>query len=209
MDILIIEDHPVFASGLKELIVTAFPELKVRTCSSLEEAKRILQSGCCRLALLDLDLAGLCSLNHISSLVSLTSLQTLCVLSASDDLEKIESCIFAGASGFISKNYSPDLVLSALKSVLEGGVFIPGDAFGSIMSSLRELKRKNTSGVLDELTERQKEVVGLICKGLSNKEIANELGISEGTTKLHVSNIFSLMDVSKRSELIVKYGKTA
>ncbi|MFV1874073.1 MAG: LuxR C-terminal-related transcriptional regulator [Oleiphilus sp.] len=209
MDILLIDDHPVFASGLKELIRTAFPELEVRTCISLEEAKRILRSDSCRLALLDLDLAGHCSLNHISSLVSLTSLQTLCVLSASDDIEKIESCIFAGASGFISKNYSPDLVLSALKSVLEGGVFIPGDAFGSIMSSLRELKRKNNSGVLEELTERQKEVVGLICKGLSNKEIANELGISEGTTKLHVSNIFSLVDVSKRSELIVKFGKTA
>jgi DNA-binding NarL/FixJ family response regulator len=207
MDILLIDDHPVFASGLKELIGIAFPDLDVQTCNSLNDAKRILQGVDCRLALLDLDLGGSCALDHISSIVSLPLLHNLCVVSACEDREQIECCILAGASGFISKNYSSELVLSAIKSVLEGGAFIPGDVFSSLMSRLRSLRRDSCFKSVNELTDRQKEVVGLICKGLSNKEIANELGISEGTTKLHVSNIFSLMEVSKRSELIVKFGQ--
>ena len=210
MDILLVDEHPVSASGLKELIASKFPELQVQTCTGLEEAKVILrQTSLCRLVLLDLNMKCCGAVDHIASMKVLPSLQSLCVLSASKEINKIESCLLAGASGYISKNYSPDLVLAAIKSVLEGGVFVPKEAFSALITCVRQFKKEEPSSSFRDLTARQKEVAGLICKGMSNKEIANKLGISEGTTKLHVSNIFSMMSVSKRSELIVRFGKSA
>lgn len=209
MDILLIDEHPICSSALKVLLGASFPGFEVQTCQTFAEAYDVLSESPCKLALLGLDSIGLGALDHIETLLSLPLLQSVCVLSASDDFETIERCLSSGVSGFISKGASTEYILSVLKSVFYGSVCFPRSAFGSIMPKAKKHRQISDPAGFYPLTNRQREVARLVCQGLSNKEIANELGISEGTTKLHVSNIFSLTDVSKRSELIVKYGKAA
>jgi DNA-binding NarL/FixJ family response regulator len=204
MDILIIDDHPIFLGGLKELILSAYPELIISSASNCYDAIQELGKHHYRLALLDLNLGKDYGLDLIPLLIESQPSLKIAILSANEDLNEMEACLHNGAIGYIPKSYSHERVMNAIKSLLEGGSFVPRELLSHIVLAANSKTKSDMTTNTISLTLRQKEVVKHICKGSTNKRIAYELDISEGTVKLHVSNIFSKLCVANRSELIVK-----
>lgn len=114
--------------------------------------------------------------------------------------EAVLSSIMAGASGFLLKNTGRDGLLKAVRTLAGGGALLDPAVTGAMMEKLASLASKNGPDELAELTEREREVLTLVARGKTNKEIAAELVISEATARNHVSHIFEKLGLTRRSE---------
>ena len=124
------------------------------------------------------------------------------ILSGYDDAHTVSRALKAGAAGFVPKTYSSDRLLAALRQVRSGRVYTPeASAPGEIAP------REPLGGHADPadfgLTARQAEVLGLMARGKSNRQIAELLGLSEGTVKIHLTAIFKVLNVSSRTQAMV------
>jgi DNA-binding NarL/FixJ family response regulator len=122
-----------------------------------------------------------------------------------------------GVQGFIPKAYSPDVMLSAVRLVLSGGVYVPPmmlDESGEVAQSPPAVSPQSDAASLEErlrqlLTDRQIDVLWLLSQGKPNKVIARDLGISEGTVKIHLAAIFRALNVRNRVEAVVASRRLA
>ena len=131
------------------------------------------------------------------------------MISASESRADARRSLQAGALGYIPKTLESQIILGALRLILSGGIYVPELLLGKKSGpSARpaSTKKKTTAdtSVQKVLTRRQQDVLQLMSKGRSNKQIARQLGITEGTTKLHVSAIFKALKATNRTEATVK-----
>ncbi len=131
------------------------------------------------------------------------------MLTASEDVNDVRKCMDFGASAFITKTSGKTNLVNALRQVIAGGVYISPD----LIDKINESQADGSSGSedakkIDSLTNRQKEVLELVCKGSSNKEIANLLGLSDNTVKIHVTAILKSLEVSNRTQAVLFANKT-
>ena len=127
------------------------------------------------------------------------------VMSGEEDASVIRSAIARGAAGYVPKAARPEVMLGALQLILAGGVYLPPQVLGAAQ---RGTNTPTTSpSPLNELTERQLEVLRRALKGTPNKVIARELSISEGTVKSHLSSAFRALDVRNRTEALYSAAK--
>jgi DNA-binding NarL/FixJ family response regulator len=138
------------------------------------------------------------------------------VLSGSEDVDLMRALIDLGVLGFIPKAYSPDVMLSAIRLVLAGGIYIPPLLLANAQAqgwqpSTAAATAADTTRSVDVLrtllTERQIDVMRLLSQGKPNKLIARDLGISEGTVKIHLAAIFRALNVRNRVEAVVASRK--
>ncbi|NNC66728.1 MAG: response regulator transcription factor, partial [Gammaproteobacteria bacterium] len=128
----------------------------------------------------------------------------------------IRSALAAGAMGYIPKTSSPEVMMSAIKLVLSGGVYVPPHVLGT--SSANEDQMQEQANVAEvfgnpleqsyaQLTPRQLEVLDLMALGKPNRDIANDLGLNVGTVKMHSSRIFKTLNVQNRTEAVAMYAQ--
>jgi DNA-binding NarL/FixJ family response regulator len=122
----------------------------------------------------------------------------LVVVSADDDPAAVQALLALGVSGFIPKTESPAVIASAVQLVLAGGVYVPP----RLLAAGGPQARMNGAAA-SGLTGRQMDVVRLLARGLSNKAIARELGVSEGTVKVHLLAVFRALDVRNRTAAVI------
>jgi DNA-binding NarL/FixJ family response regulator len=113
----------------------------------------------------------------------------------------------AGAAGYIPKTSTPTVTVSAIKLVLDGGLYVPPHILNIGNADIMESTNQNRSSHDGTLTRRQLQVMQLIESGKSNNTIAEELGLSTGTVKMHVSGIFKKLNASSRTEAVALYAK--
>jgi DNA-binding NarL/FixJ family response regulator len=118
-------------------------------------------------------------------------------VSANDDTLSVRGALAVGAAGFIPKSSSPTVVVSALRLIAEGGRYIPPEALKPMAG------QKHESQPQELLTDRQRDVLARMLKGLSNAQIAKELDITEGTAKQHAHAVYAAFGVSSRADLIL------
>lgn len=208
MRILVIEDHALVREGLllalKALEETDSPA-DVLGARDAEEATRLLEANDdFDLALLDLMLPGTGGLAFLGVMRKRFPHIPVVILSALDDADTVMKAMRQGAAGFVSKASSTDVLLGALREVLNGEIWLPPE--------YRELtaKRKRAKTVAERygLTKSQARVLELLAEGKTNRDIAEMLGVTEGTVKIHVSAIFKSLGVNNRSQaLLVAQGK--
>ena len=116
------------------------------------------------------------------------------VVSAQEDARLARRALGLGAMGYVPKSADPAVTEHALRLIMSGGRYLPSFAF-----SESDTAKPTPAG----LTERQRDVLALICKGMSNKQIANELGLTEATVKGHLTTVFRVLKVNSRSQAIV------
>lgn len=202
MTILIIDDHPMLAAGLKSTLQQEIPGYSYVACTNLTDAKRILFGKDARpVALVICDLG----LGAESGAELLTYMQAfdgpripVLMLSGLVEQAAVNSCKGLGAKGYVSKTDNPDVLIDAIRTVLAGG-----EAFPS-------WDNKCTSHFLDralKMTERQRAVMDLAISALSNKEIARELDIAEGTVKNYLREIYGFLNVKNRTDFGVQAAK--
>jgi DNA-binding NarL/FixJ family response regulator len=207
LKILIVEDHALVREALVRVLHALDADTQVHETSSGDQALDALkQERHFDLVLLDLALPGMDGFTGLKLLRQRYPDIPVVILSAFDDQPTINRVLNNGAAGFIPKSYSGEQLLDAISQVLSGHTFHPGGVASTaqldnetpVLSS-----RNNLSPTEYGLTGRQSEVLGLMSKGRSNREIALQLGLSEGTVKLHVAAIFKSLGVNSRAQAIV------
>jgi len=192
MKILIVDDHPLFRAGFHAVLEQGALDAGILSVSSVQEALQILQRDPeIGLILLDLHLRGDDGFNALKVFGEKFP-TTACIMISGDEQEGIASrAVAAGASGFVPKSFTADEMVAAIHKVLGGDVFIPA-------------KEQTTSTEeRTSLTLRQLEVIAMLGRGCSNKEIARSLDVAERTVKAHVSAVFEALNVRNRTQAVL------
>ncbi|HIJ62106.1 MAG TPA: response regulator transcription factor [Rhodospirillaceae bacterium] len=205
MYILIADDHELFRDGLRHVLtqldasVTVFEASDYPSAIALADAEPRINT-----VLLDLGMPGLPWNEGLQTLrQKLPSEVPIIVLSASDDRRHVLQAVNLGAAGFIPKTSSSRVMLSALKLVLSGGVYLPPALLDQSPEHGYADGGGGHDGAASFLTPRQREVLVLLGQGKSNKEIARVLQLAEGTVKLHVTAILKALNVNNRTRAVV------
>ena len=210
MRILIVDDHALFREGLGLLLCKLEPGVELVLVPDAVEAVTQTKSVDFDLVLLDWHLNGLTGADALTAIHESSQKARIIVLSAEREVSLIRKCIDLGASGFIHKDYSPDLLISAMKLILSGGVFLPNDAFFNTNNgnnSNQNSGKRRLKDVYPELTPRQMNVLAAMIRGLANKRIARELEISEDTVKQHLSSVYRILNVENRTQAVYVLAK--
>ena len=196
--ILITDDHAVVREGLRTLISTE-PGMKVvgEAANGLEAVQMACELNP-DVILMDMAMPRMGGLEAIPKIKEQCPEAKLLVLTSFSDDETVFPAIKAGALGYMLKNTSPGRLLSAIRDVHQGKPSMSPDIASKLM---RELQRKsNLPPTKDPLTDRELGVLKLVAQGLTNQEIADQLVISEGTVRTHVSNILSKLHLANRTQ---------
>jgi DNA-binding NarL/FixJ family response regulator len=205
MKILIADDHELFRDGLRHVLDQLGGALTIVEASDFTQAiEAVGREGDIDIVLLDLAMPGMPWNEGLQRLKELLPEQTpIIVLSASDDRRHVLQAVNMGAAGFIPKTSSSRVMLSALKLVLSGGVYLPPALLEQGSHGLDGSGPMASESAVSFLTPRQREVLALLGQGKSNKEIARVLQLAEGTVKLHVTAILKALNVNNRTRAVV------
>lgn len=129
--------------------------------------------------------------------------QAVLVLSKLDTLAELQAALTAGARGYVHFASDKDTLLAASESILQGALWIPHNLLANLVGVLNQALPKKKSNPFAELSEREQQVAEAVCRGLTNKAIANELNVSERTVKQHLTNSFAKLGVQDRMQLLL------
>jgi RNA polymerase sigma factor (sigma-70 family) len=203
--VAIVEDNPGILNALEEVLRLDDNYEWAGSYATAEIAIKEIPEVLPDVVLMDINLgAGLNGIECVKKLkpVLPSILYLMCTVYEEDD--KIFDALKAGASGYILKKTQPTKLLEAIKELYEGGAPMSSQIARKVVTTFQEKKDKG----LEELSPREREILGHLAKGLLYKEISAELGISQETVRKHVYNIYEKLHVSNRVEAINKlYGR--
>lgn len=205
LNLLVVEDHALVREGLVQTLRQLETGVSVFEAADAEGANALIEKGLVvDLIVLDLGLPGVDGLSYLGALRQRYPAIPVVILSAYDDSHTVGRAMKCGAAGFVSKTYSSDQLLAALREVLAGRTFTPelSSATSAVISPHVPIGGNNEPSDFG-LTERQAEVLGLMASGKSNRDIAGLLGLSEGTVKIHLTAIFKVLGVTSRTQAMV------
>ena len=215
MKILIADDHRLVVEAVAGKLATLEPDVAVVTAYSVADLVALLDDSVA-LALIDLSMPGARGVEHVAQVHQCWPQLKIIVLSGVEEQAAMRAALDAGASGFIPKAFSPDVMLSAVRQVLDGGIYLPPLMMG--LGAAMDLGRAGAAEIFEPyavsltptpaqlraaLTERQLDVLNHLSAGLPNKQIARSLGISEGTVKIHLAAIFRTLRARNRTEAVI------
>jgi two-component system nitrate/nitrite response regulator NarL len=201
MKLLIVDDHAVVREGVSAMLLQAEPSTVVLQAGTTVEGLALAEAHPdLDAVLLDLAMPGIGGIAAIKEFGRRRSDVPVIVLSASEDPEDIHRALASGALGYVPKSARPQTFLSALQLVLSGEVYLPPLLLDRKMSPPSRTRNGDRQQGIDQLTERQVEVLRWLGRGISNKEIGAALSLSEKTVKAHVTAIFRTLDVVNRTQ---------
>lgn len=200
MNILLADDHVLFRDGLSLMMGHLGENVSLRVAGNfldaLEQARAVADLD---LALLDLNMPGMAGASSVGRFRELFRDVPVVVISASENVAEIQRVLDAGAAGYITKSSSSRVMLSALRLVLAGGVYVPPVVLNPLAHG--GVARASANGADDPpITGRQMDVLRLLLQGKANKVIARELNLSEGTVKIHLAALFRALNANNRTE---------
>ena len=224
MKILIADDHELFLKGLEFILRENFQNVELTTAQNYTEIFSIIEEkNDFDLIITDLAMPGANWLTAVNKIHTQLSETPIIIISAVFDKEILQQTLDIGVSGYIPKTSSNGLIVSAINLVLAGGVYIPHELLYSpnntqpstekqkeYIAPLKTLEKLNTdtSGMSHKgLTERQIDIVKCIAEGLSNKQIAYKLNLTEGTVKVHITVILKVLNVKNRTSAVIEAAK--
>lgn len=200
--VLIIDDHPLFRKGIRQLLELEPTLQVVAEASSGEEGIQLVLQHEPDLVLLDLNMKGMGGLKTLEAIKKHRPQTRVVILTVSDTSDDLISTIRAGTNGYLLKDMEPEELLLRLKEALLGRTVISTELTGQLANALHhEATAKNRS--VKELTEREIQILQGLSEGKSNKQIARDLDITEGTVKVHVKNLLHKLNFRTRVEAAV------
>jgi DNA-binding NarL/FixJ family response regulator len=193
MNVLIADDHPLVRDALARAVQQLAADVQVREAGDLEGLLRLVAQGDADLALVDLNMPGMDGVAGLRRLREAAPTLPVVVASGQEDVATIRAVLAAGAVGFIPKSERSEVLLGALRLVQSGGTYVPS----------RLLTAPPATPSL-ELTPRQLDVLHCLQRGEPNKSIARELGLTEGTVKIHIAAILRVLQVRNRTEAVIR-----
>lgn len=216
MNIIVIDDHELFREGVKLVLEKIDDNCKVYSVESGIEALSLIESDIdFDVIMLDYNLPKITGVDTLKRLKNAAPEIPVVMLSSEECPKRIREALSAGANGFITKNSTADVTISAVKLVLSGGMYLPSQLLLNEQSTdtekvqyfekKEESQTRNSSSPKPNqltLTTRQLDVLVQMNNGLANKEIARHLNMSPSTVKVHVTAIFRELGVKNRVQAI-------
>lgn len=200
--IMLVDDHPLLLKGLKQLLELEDDLEVVQEVNNGIEAIKLAPELKPDLIMLDLNMQGMDGLETLRGLRAAGVHAIIVMLTVSDADEDVIQAISGGANGYLLKDMDPELLLEQIRKALSGKMVLSESVTEVLASAIRKpLSRDQAS--LNSLTNREYEILNLIAKGMSNKVIARELSISDGTVKVHVKHLLKKLGLRSRVEAAV------
>lgn len=202
MRILIVDDHTLFRRGFSLLLQRLYPEAEIEEASDAATALEVVRRTAADLVLLDLAMPGLDGFSGLEQLREALPSAAIVIVSAINDSDRIREALERGARGYVLKTINDAALKHALSLVMSGETYVPAEL-------LQERALKGVGGTIGKggaenplahLTDRQRDVLGLLMTGQSNKEIARDLGLLESTVKAHIKVILNKLSVANRTQ---------
>ena len=205
INVMLVDDQNLVRKGVRSLLELSEEIEVVAEAADGAEAIRMVPEVKPDVVLLDMRMPGLSGLDVLRELSKQDALPPTIILTTFDDSELVLAGIHAGARGYLLKDVALADLVNAIKTVAEGGSIVKPAVTQRLLKGLEHLHNDFSSlDQPDPLTDRETEILRLMAGGYSNKEIANSLGVAEGTVKNHVSNILSKMGVRDRTRAVLK-----
>lgn len=202
--VLLVDDQPMVRAGLG-LILRSQPDIQVvGECNDGSEVVQAVSRCTPDMVCMDVRMPGTDGVEATRRLRS-TGGPPVCILTTFGDEDVLWSAVDAGAAGFELKSATPENLIEAVRTVASGGTWIDGTLLGPILDSYRQVVRPATrhENRLGTLTERELDVLRLMARGASNREIAGHLCLAETTIKTHVGTLFTKLGARDRAAAIV------
>jgi DNA-binding NarL/FixJ family response regulator len=202
--VVLVEDKPGVRENWVRLINTLSGFSCVQTCVSAEDALRVIPATNPDLVLMDIFLPRMSGIECTARLkIQMPKLQVL-MLTAVEDDELVFMALQAGADGYLLKRTTPEELFSAMQEVMRGGAPMTSEVARRVVESFRRAASSKSPPAV-QLSAREEEVLILLSKGFSNKEIANQLAIGVQTVGSHIKHIYEKMHVRSRAEAVAIY----
>ena len=210
--IVIADDHGLYRRGLSLALSGAFPEVEIFEAGYLGAVVNLLaQQENIHLAILDLNMPGLFNQQALSDVLSAYPDTRFAIVSGNDSRAEILRALSIGLHGYIVKSQKDEEVVSAVREILAGRIYVPallsrtstGSVANGSLTARAVAQRRIVTASLSKLTSRQRDVLKLMAEGFSNKEIARNLDIAEATTKIHAAAVLRELGVRNRTEAAI------
>ncbi|MDR3578140.1 MAG: response regulator transcription factor [Anaerolineaceae bacterium] len=201
--VLIVDDHQVVRQGLRTFLNLHEDIDVIGEAEDGARAVEIVRQLQPDIVLMDLVMPGLDGISATHQIKALNCPTQVIALTSFTEDDKVIPAIQAGASSYLLKDVSPDELVEAIRATNRGEVRLHPNIARKLMEQVAHSPAPNSNRVIDSLTAREREVIRLVAKGLSNQSIAQELVISEKTVKTHVSNILNKLDLTDRTQLAI------
>lgn len=202
MNILLIDDHALFRIGLSELLERRDIQV-VAALGDCDEGMRMVQELQPDVVLLDMRMPQMTGVEVLRELRNRGQAMPIVMLTTSRDERDVIDSLQAGAQGYLLKDMEPDELIEALQKIVQGQTVVAPELTGVLARAVKGDAEHEVPKTVADLTPREREILCHLAAGQSNKVIAKELGISDGTVKLHVKAILRKLDVHSRVEAAV------
>jgi DNA-binding NarL/FixJ family response regulator len=201
--VAIVEDNKTTREVLETIVNMSSDFRCVCTCSTAEDALRVLPGHEPELVLMDIQLPNMSGVQCVAKLKELLPSVKAIMVTVYEDPDRIFRALRAGASGYLLKRSTPEEVVGAMREVQQGGGAMSGEIARKVIEHFREQAAATTE--MDQLTAREREVLELVVHGLSNKEITDRLNVTMAAVRFHLKHIYQKLHVHSRTEAVLKF----
>lgn len=208
--VVLIDDQTLVRQGVRSLLELSDEIEVVAEAADGEEGLAVIAQHKPQVVLLDLRMPRLDGIGTLKALAKTDFFPPTLILTTFDDDELVLGALKAGAKGYLLKDVTLQQLVEAVKTLAAGGTLIQPAVTERLIRGLTQLHKSEASRfrdnipVLDALTERETEILRLLAGGYNNREVADALGITEGTVKNHVSSVLSKLGVRDRTRAVLK-----
>lgn len=201
--VVIVDDHPLVREGLRFLLAKEEDLLVVGEAADVQEAKSLIQIYQPHVILLDISLPGKSGIAFSAELKSKKDSPKILIVSMHEQPEFVIQALHAGAHGYVLKSSDSEEVANAIREVSEGRLYV-SSKLKPVLDEFQVSELQGGRALVNELSERETEVLRFVSQGLSAKEVAESLGISHRTVETHRMNIMKKLGAKNVAELIKK-----
>ncbi|MGH7993173.1 MAG: response regulator [Limisphaerales bacterium] len=204
--IAIVEDNKVIRESLMEFI-HADPECRcVCACATAEEALKVIPKHEPEIVLMDIQLPNMSGIDCLAQLKQLLPSVHIIMVTVYEDTERIFKALRMGACGYLLKRCAPEELIAAIREVRQGGAPMSREIARKVIASFQEPLATATE--VEDLTAREREILELLANGFPNKQIADRLGLTDGTVRWHLRHVYNKLHVRSRTEAALKFRST-
>jgi len=204
ISIALVDDHPIFLSGLQQLIKKQSDFELIGVAESIEDLENLLEQAKPQVILMDVELPEGDGISATAFVRKKSPETKVVILTGFDNPDLIFRALKVGAVGYLLKNTRSKEILDTLRKVAAGEVFLNPDLASKFLREFqRDQEVEELRRLVQTLTRREEEVLRLVATGASNKEISQQLFISELTVKIHLASIFRKLQVNDRTKAAI------
>ena len=202
--VLLADDHALVRQGIRQFLESAEDMTVVAEADNGQEVLRLIESAIPDVALLDIQMPGMNGVEAARQIKSRFPQVRVLILTAYDDDPYIFAAVQAGADGYLLKRIDMEDLLRAVRAVHRGDAVLSPEVTARVMRQMQTGRPTISTEQVEALTARELEILRLAARGLSNKEIGRQVGISDRTVQGHLANIYGKLGVTGRTEAVTE-----